>query len=257
MKEVMIITKKKPEKKLTRPLPKKAGRGMYGRITTRHRGGGHKRKLRVVDFRRDKRDIKAKVEAIEYDPNRTAHLALLCYEDGEKRYILAPAGLKVGDEVVAGEKAKVKIGNSLPLKNIYVGTFVHNIELVSGKGGQIARSAGGAAQVLAKESGYVHLKMPSGEIRKVREECFATVGQVGRAELRTVKLRKAGQKRWRGIRPAVRGVAMDPGSHPHGGGEGRSGIGMPSPKSPWGKKTLGKKTRKKKLSDKYIIKRRK
>lgn len=253
---VTAVNKKKPEKRLTRPLLPKAGRGMYGRITTRHQGGGHKRKLRVIDFRREKRDILARVEAIEYDPSRTAHIALLVYADGAKSYILAPVGLKVGDEVVAGAQAKVKIGHTLPLKKIHAGTFVHNVELVAGKGGQMARSAGGSAQILAKEGDYVHLKLPSGEVRKVRGDCLATVGQVSRAELRTIKLRKAGQKRWRGIRPAVRGVAMDPRSHPHGGGEGRSGIGMPSPKSPWGKKTLGKKTRKKKPSDKYIIKRR-
>lgn len=251
------VTKKKPERSLTKSLSRKAGRGMYGHITTRHQGGGHKRKLRVVDFKRDKQSVEARVGAIEYDPNRTAHLALLYYKDGEKRYILAPVGLKVGDRVLAGEKATVKVGNALPLKNIPPGTFVHNVELTPGKGGQVARGSGGAAQIMARAEGFIHLKMPSGEIRKVREECFATVGQVGRVELRTIKLYKAGQRRWRGIRPAVRGVAMDPDSHPHGGGEGRSGIGMPSPKSPWGKKTLGKKTRKKKLSDKYIIKRRK
>lgn len=253
-----VLAKKKPEKSLTKPTFQKAGRGMYGRITTRHQGGGHKRKLRVIDFKRDKRDIKARVRAIEYDPGRSAHIALLYYVDGEKRYVLSPVGLKIGDEVMAGEKAKVKVGNALPLGSIPSGSFVHNVELTPGKGGQIARSAGGAAQVMTKEGGYVHLKMPSREIRKVKEKCYATIGQVGRAELKTLKLYKAGQSRWRGIRPSVRGVVMDPDSHPHGGGEGRSGIGMPSPKSPWGRKTLGKKTRKKKkLSDKYIIKRRK
>lgn len=252
-----VVSQKKPERKLTKPLPRKSGRGMYGRITTRHQGGGHKQNLRIIDFKRDKQGVPAHVEAIEYDPSRTAHIALVAYDDGAKRYILAPVGLKVGQEVVASEDAKFNVGNALPLKKIPGGTFVHNIELVAGKGGQIARSAGGSAQILAKEANYVHLRLPSGEVRKIRGECFATVGQVGRAELRTIKLRKAGQKRWRGIRPAVRGVAMDPDSHPHGGGEGRSGIGMPSPKSPWGKKTLGKKTRKKKSSDRYIIKRRK
>jgi large subunit ribosomal protein L2 len=229
---------------------------MYGRITTRHRGGRHKRKLRIIDFKRDKHGIPGHVEAIEYDPGRTANIALVVYDDGAKRYILAPVGLKVGQEVVASEAAKFKVGNALPLKKIPAGTIVHNIELVAGKGGQLARSAGGAAQILTKEENYVHLRLPSGEVRKVRGECFASVGQVGRTELRTTKLRKAGQKRWRGIRPTVRGVVMDPDSHPHGGGEGRSGIGMSSPKSPWGKKTLGKKTRKKKPSDRYIIKRR-
>jgi len=251
------LSKKEPEKNLLQPLKKSGGRGMYGQITVRHRGGGHKRMLRIIDFKRDKRDIPARVLAIEYDPNRTAHIALLQYDDGEKRYILAPKGLKVGDKVVAGENVRPEVGNALPLKKIPLGTFVHNIELIPGRGGQIARSAGTAAQILAREAGFVHLKMPSGEIRKIREECFATVGQVGREEKRSIKLRKAGQKRWLGFRPEVRGVAMDPGSHPHGGGEGRSGVGMPSPKSPWGKRTLGKKTRKKKLSDKYIIKRRK
>ena len=250
------LSTKKPEKNLVRPLKKSGGRGMYGHITVRHRGGGHKRRLRIVDFKRDKRDIPARVLAIEYDPSRTAHLALLQYDDGEKRYILAPKGLSVGDKVIAGKKVKPDIGNALPLKNIPPGTFVHNVELVPGKGGQIARSAGTSAQILSRQEGYVHLKMPSGEIRKIRDECFATVGQVGREEKRSVKLRKAGDKRHLGFRPAVRGVVMDPGSHPHGGGEGRSGIGLPSPKTPWGKKTLGKKTRKKKLSDKYIIKRR-
>jgi len=252
------IVKFAPEKNLTRSFSRKAGRGMYGQITTRHRGGEHKKKLRTIDFKRNKKDVKAKVVAIEYDPNRSAYIALLIYTDGEKRYILAPTGLKVGDVLIAGEKVEVKVGNALLLKYIPVGTFVHNIELIPGKGGQISRSAGGAAQVLAKEKGFVHLKMPSGEVRKIEEECFATIGQVGREELRTVKLRKAGQKRWRGIRPTVRGTAMDPHSHPHGGGGGgKKGIGMPSPKTPWGKKTLGKKTRKKKISDKYIIKRRK
>jgi large subunit ribosomal protein L2 len=247
----------KPEKSLTTFLPKKSGRGMYGRITTRHRGGRHRRKLRIVDFRRDKKDIPAKVVAIEYDPNRTVDIALLNYSDGEKRYILAPVDLKVGDEVISGEKVEIRAGNAMPLEQIPVGSFVHNIELIAGKGGQVGRSAGSAAQILAKEKDFVHLKLPSGEARKINRKCFATIGQLGKAELRTIKLGKAGRKRWKGFRPAVRGVAMEPSSHPHGGGEGRSGIGMPSPKTPWGKKTLGKKTRKKRLSDKYIIKRRK
>lgn len=251
------MRKAKSKKSLTVSLSKKSGRGMYGRITTRHHGGRHKRNLRIIDFRRDKRDIPAKVAAIEYDPNRTVDIALLNYTDGEKRYILAPLGLKVGDEVISGEKVEVKVGNAMPLGQISIGTIVHNIELMAGKGGQIGRSAGSATQTLVKEKDFVHLKLPSGEIRKVDKKCFATIGQLGKVELKSIKLGKAGRKRWRGFRPSVRGVVMDPRSHPHGGGEGRSGIGMPSPKSPWGKKTLGKKTRKKKLSDKYIIKRRK
>lgn len=251
------MRKVKSEKSLTTSLSKKSGRGMYGRITTRHRGGRPKRRLRIIDFKRDKFAIPARVAAIEYDPNRTVEIALLNYADGEKRYILAPLGLKVGNEVISGKGVEVKIGNAMPIGQIPVGASVHNIELVVGKGGQIGRSAGSATQILAKEKGFVHLKLPSGEIRKVGKECLATIGQLGKVERKTIKLGKAGQKRWRGVRPSVRGVAMDPRSHPHGGGEGRSGIGMPSPKSPWGKPTLGKKTRRKKLSDKYIIKRRK
>jgi large subunit ribosomal protein L2 len=249
--------KAKSETNLTISLPRKSGRGMYGRITARHRGGRHKRKFRIIDFRRDKRNIPAKVMAIEYDPNRTVDIAFLNYADGEKRYILAPEGLKVGDEVISGEKIEAKVGNAMTLGQIPVGLSVHNIELIAGKGGQIGRSAGSAAQILAKEKEFVHLKLPSGEVRKVSKKCFATIGQLGKTGLKTMKLGKAGRKRWKGFRPAVRGVAMDPHSHPHGGGEGRSGIGMPSPKTPWGKKTLGKKTRKKKPSEKYIIKRRK
>lgn len=252
------LTKAKPEKRLKKILPKHAGRNASGKITVRHRGGRQKRFLRQIDFKREKYDILAKVVSLEYDPNRGADIALLNYADGEKRYILAPKGLKIGDKLISGEKADLKIGNALPLKKITVGTVIHNVELVPGKGGQIVRGAGTGATVQAKEGGFATIKLPSGEQRKVKLECYATLGQVSRPELKTIKLGRAGRKRLLGWRPAVRGVAMHPGAHPHGGGEGRSGIGMPSPKSPWGKKTLGKRTRKrKKYSDKLIIKRRK
>lgn len=252
------ITRSKPEKKLTKVLPKHAGRNASGKVTTRHRGGRQKRFLRLIDWKRDKHDILAKVTTIEYDPNRNANIALLTYADGEKRYIIAPVELKIGDEVISGPKAEVKVGNALPLKKIPVGTPIHNIELIPGKGAQIVRGAGTAATISAKEGGLATLKLPSGEIRKVKLGCFATVGQVGNVDVKAVKLGKAGRKRHLGFRPSVRGVAMHPGAHPHGGGEGRSGIGMPSPKSPWGKRTLGKRTRKrKKYSDKLIVKRRK
>ncbi len=245
-------------KKLKRILKKRAGRNATGKITTRHRGGREKRFLRKIDFKRDKKDIPAQVVSIEYAPNRGADIALLHYPDGEKRYILAPVGLKVDDQVVAGEKVDFKVGNALPLKRIRVGTVIHNIELIPGKGGQIVRGAGTGATIASKEKGYAIVKLPSGEQRMIKEECYATIGQVSKPELKTRKLGKAGRKRHMGIRPSVRGVAMHPGAHPHGGGEGRSPIGMPSPKSPWGKKTLGKKTRKpKKYSDKLIIKERK
>lgn len=251
------LTKAKPEKRLRKILPKKAGRNASGKVTIRHRGGRQKRFQRLVDFKRNKHDIPAKVVSIEYDPNRGADIALLVYADGEKRYIIAPEGLKISDELISGKKAEPKIGNALPLKKISVGTVIHNVELTPGKGGQIVRGAGTGATVQAKEGGFVTLKLPSSELRKVKQECFATIGQVSRPELKTIKLGKAGRKRLMGWRPAVRGVAMHPGAHPHGGGEGRSPIGMPSPKSPWGKKTLGKRTRKrKKYSDKLIIKRR-
>lgn len=256
--ETKKITKAKPEKRLRKILPKHAGRNASGKITVRHRGGRQKRFQRLVDFKRDKHNIPAKVVSIEYDPNRGADIALLTYADGEKRYIIAPKGLKIGDELISSKKAEVKIGNALPLKKIPVGTVIHNVELVPGKGGQIVRGAGTGAIVQAKEAGFATIKLPSGEQRKVKLECFASVGQVSRPELKTIKLGKAGRKRLMGWRPAVRGVAMHPGAHPHGGGEGKSPIGMPSPKSPWGKKTLGKRTRKpKKYSDKLIIKRRK
>jgi large subunit ribosomal protein L2 len=250
------ISKKGPEKKLIKGAIKKTGgRNTSGKITIRHRGGGHKRLLRVIDFKRDKRDIPGKIAAIEYDPNRRANIALIHYADGEKRYILAPIGLKIGDSLLAGEKAEIKPGNALPLKKIPVGTPIHNLELTQGKGGQLVRGAGTAALIQAKEGKFATVQLPSKEHRLISLNCYATIGQVGNEEWKTVKLGKAGRKRHMGFRPAVRGVAMHPGAHPHGGGEGRSGIGMPSPKTPWGKPTLGKKTRKaKKYSDKFIIK---
>jgi large subunit ribosomal protein L2 len=251
------ITKSTPEKGLTIRLKKHSGRNMYGRITVRHRGGGENRRIRLVDFKRDKLNVPAKVAAIEYDPNRTARLALLHYADGEKRYIVAPLGLKVGDMIVAGENADIRPGNAMPIANIPVGTLIHNIELQEGKGGQLARSAGTAAQLLAKEGQYAQVRLPSGEIRLVRRTCFATIGQVGNLDHSNVKLGKAGRKRHMGIRPAVRGSAMNPNDHPHGGGEGRQPIGMPGPKSPWGKPTRGYKTRRNKRTDKYIVRRRK
>jgi len=244
-----------PEKRLLTILSKNSGRNNRGKITVRHQGGRQKRFLRQIDFKRDKREIPGRVVSIEYDPNRSANIALICYHDGEKRYILAPKKLKVGSIVEAGEKAELKIGNSLPLKKIPLGMPIHNIELTCGKGGQLVRGAGTAGMIQAKEKGMATVKLPSGELRKIGINCYATLGQIGNIHVKDVKFGKAGRKRHLGIRPSVRGVAMDPRSHPHGGGEGRSGIGMPSPKSPWGKKTLGKKTRKKKkYSDKYIIK---
>jgi large subunit ribosomal protein L2 len=237
-------------------LSKRSGRNVHGRITVRHRGGGHKRQYRLIDFKRDKAGIPARVKSIEYDPNRSARIALLVYADGEKRYVIAPLGLQVGDTVMSGEEAEIRVGNALPLERIPLGTLVHNIELRAGRGAQIARSAGTSAQVLAKEGDYVTLRLPSGEVRLVRKECMATIGQVGNVDHGNVKLGKAGRKRWLGFRPAVRGSAMTPRDHPHGGGEGRSPIGMPSPKSPWGGKTLGKKTRRNKSTDKFIVRRR-
>jgi large subunit ribosomal protein L2 len=250
------ITKTTPERSLLLPLRRRGGRNAYGRITVRHRGGGHRRFIRVVDFKRDKHDIPARVAAIEYDPNRTARLALLFYADGEKRYIIAPLDLKVGDPVLAGSGAEIRPGNSLPIANIPVGTMIHNIELKEGKGGQLVRSAGGSAQLLAKEGDYAHIRLPSGEVRLVRQVCYATVGQVSNLDHSNIKLGKAGRKRHLGIRPTVRGSAMSPRDHPHGGGEGRQPIGLPGPKSPWGKPTLGYKTRRNKRTDKYIVRRR-
>lgn len=250
------ITKTKPEKSLVKPLRKSAGRNNYGRVTVRHRGGGHKRKIRIVDFKRDKQDVPATVAAIEYDPNRTARLALLHYADGEKRYILAPLGLKVGDTVVSGTNVDIRPGNTMPISNIPTGTLLHNIEMKVGKGGQIVRSAGSSAQLMAKEGDYAQIRLPSGEVRLIHQECCATIGQVSNVDHSNIRLGKAGRKRNMGIRPAVRGTAMNPNDHPHGGGEGRSGIGMPSPKTPWGKPTLGYKTRRNKTTNKYIVRRR-
>ncbi|HCJ56006.1 50S ribosomal protein L2 [Lutispora sp.] len=251
------ISKTEPEKSLVEIIKSKAGRNNYGKITVRHQGGGHKRKYRIIDFKRDKVDIPAKVAAIEYDPNRTANIALLNYVDGEKRYIIAPHGLKVGDTVISSENADIKVGNALSLKNIPVGTFVHNIELKAGKGGQLVRAAGNAAQLMAKEGNYAQLRLPSGEVRMIRIECKATIGQVGNLEHEIVSIGKAGRKRHMGVRPTVRGSVMNPVDHPHGGGEGKSPVGRPGPLTPWGKPALGYKTRnKKKLSNKFIVKRR-
>ncbi|MFU0799788.1 MAG: 50S ribosomal protein L2 [Xylanivirga thermophila] len=251
------VTKKAPEKSLVVTLKNTGGRNAHGHITVRHRGGGVKRKYRIIDFKRDKDGIPAKVSAIEYDPNRSAYIALLNYADGEKRYIIAPNGIKVGDTIVSGEDADIKVGNALPLKNIPVGTIIHNVELYAGNGGQLVRSAGSSAQLMAKEGNYGQIRLPSGEVRMVRLECKATIGQVGNVEHENISIGKAGRKRHMGIRPGVRGSVMNPVDHPHGGGEGRAPIGMPSPVTPWGKPTLGYKTRKKnKESDKYIVKRR-
>lgn len=253
------ITKKEPEKSLVEPIKKTGGRNVYGRITARFRGGGHKRKYRVIDFKRNKYDIPGKVSAIEYDPNRSARIALIKYPDGEKRYIIAPEGLKVGDNVIATKGvADIKPGNAMPLKNIPVGVLIHNIEMYPGRGGQIVRSAGTSAQVIGKEDELVLVKLPSGEIRYIRGECMATVGQVGNLDHENIVLGKAGRVRWMGRRPHNRGVSMNPCDHPHGGGEGKAGQGNPHPVSPWGLPTKGYKTRRgKKLSDKYIVKRRK
>ena len=250
------ITRSTPERSLLVPKRQHGGRNNQGRITVRHRGGGHRRHVRIVDFKRDKRGVPAKVASIEYDPNRSARLALLHYADGEKRYIVAPLDLQVGDTVLAGPEAEIRPGNSLPLSNIPLGTQIHNIELYEGKGGQLVRAAGTSAQVLGKEGRYAAIRLPSGEVRRVRQACYATIGEVGNPDHSNIKLGKAGRKRYLGFRPTVRGSAMSPRDHPHGGGEGRSPIGMPSPKSPWGKKTLGKKTRRNKRTDKYIIRHR-
>ncbi|MEJ2109150.1 MAG: 50S ribosomal protein L2 [Acidobacteriota bacterium] len=249
------LSKDRPLKKLTESKTRVSGRNNKGRVTIRHRGGGHKKLYRMIDFKRDKKEIPAKVVSLEYDPNRTARIALLAYADGEKRYILAPNGLAVGSSVVAGETADILVGNALPLKNIPLGTMIHNIELRKGKGGQMARSAGTAAQLLAKEAGYAQIKMPSGETRMVHLECYATIGQVGNLNSENISLGKAGRKRWLGIRPTVRGVAMNPIDHPHGGGEGRTSGGR-HPVSPWGVPTKGYKTRNNKRTQRFIIKRR-
>ncbi len=246
------ITKKEPEKNLLAPLNKSGGRNVNGRITSRRRGGGHKRRYRIIDFKRDKDNISAKVAAIEYDPNRSARIALLNYVDGEKRYILAPDKLEIGAEINSGEGSDIRPGNALKLRDIPVGTIIHNVELIPGKGGQIARSAGTMAQLLAKEGKFAHVKMPSGEVRLIRQNCKATIGQVGNIEHENITLGKAGRSRWKGRRPSVRGVVMNPHDHPHGGGEGKSPAGR-HPVTPWGKPTMGKKTRKSKKSDKKII----
>jgi large subunit ribosomal protein L2 len=250
------ITKSTPERSLLLPLRKSGGRNAHGRVTVRHRGGGHRRFIRIVDFKREKHNIPAKVSAIEYDPNRTARLALLFYADGEKRYIIAPLDLKVGDTVITGPGAEIRSGNSLPIANIPVGTLIHNIEIKEGRGAQMVRSAGGAAQLLAKEGDFAQIRMPSGEVRLIHQACYATIGQIGNLDHSNVKLGKAGRNRHKGIRPTVRGSAMSPRDHPHGGGEGRQPIGLAGPKSPWGKPTLGYKTRRNKKTDQYIVRRR-
>ena len=250
------LTKKEPERSLVEYLKKNAGRNKQGKITVRHQGGGNKVKYRIVDFKRNKDGIPAKVAAIEYDPNRTAFIALLNYADGEKRYILAPVGLKAGDTVMSGESADIKPGNALPIKNIPVGTLIHNIEIKPGKGGQLVRSAGNAAQLMAKEGAYAQIRLPSGEVRMISMEAKATIGTVGNTDHSNVRIGKAGKSRHLGIRPTVRGVVMNPNDHPHGGGEGKSPVGMPAPVTPWGKPALGLKTRKhKKYSDQFIVKR--
>ena len=251
------LSKVAPERSLLAPLNKKAGRNSYGRITVRHRGGGNRKKYRIIDFKRQKFDTPATVLTLEYDPNRSAHIALIQYEDGEKKYILAPVGLKVGDKVEAGPNADIKPGNAVPLENIPTGTFVHNVELYPGRGGQLARSAGNAAQLMAKEGGYALLRLPSGELRNVPISCMASIGQVGNTDHENVKIGKAGRTRHLGIRPTVRGSVMNPNDHPHGGGEGKAPIGRPGPVTPWGKPALGYKTRnKKKASNKMIVRRR-
>jgi large subunit ribosomal protein L2 len=250
------ITRSKPEKSLLAPLRRQAGRNNQGRITVRHRGGGAKRRLRIIDFRRDKTGVPGKVASIEYDPNRSARIALIHYADGEKRYIIWPVGVKVGDTVVAGPTAEIKPGNALPLRNIPSGTVIHNLELHKGKGAQLVRGAGGAAQLLAREGDYALVRLPSGEVRRIFAECMATIGQVGNVEHSQVKLGRAGRKRLMGRRPHVRGTVMNPRDHPHGGGEGRAPIGLPGPRSPWGKPTLGARTRRRKDTNKYIVRRR-
>ena len=250
------ITKSTPERSLTVSLGRHGGRNAYGRVTVRHQGGGHRRLVRVIDFKREKHGIPAKVAAIEYDPNRTARLALLNYADGEKRYIIAPLDLKVGDTLMSGPNAEIRPGNCLPIANIPVGTLIHNIELKAGRGGQIVRSAGGSAQLLGKEGDFAQVRLPSGEVRLIHQVCYATIGTVGNLDHSNIKLGKAGRNRHLGVRPGVRGSAMTPRDHPHGGGEGRQPIGLAGPKSPWGKPTLGYKTRRNKKSDQYIVRRR-
>jgi large subunit ribosomal protein L2 len=249
------VTRSKPERTLLAPLRKTAGRNNRGVVTTRHRGGGHKRRYRIIDFRRDKFGVAAKVESIEYDPNRSARIALVAYTDGERRYILASQGLRVGDTVMSGPTADIRTGNALPIRNIPLGTVVHNVELYPGRGGQLVRSAGLGAQLLAKEGTMAQIRLPSGEVRYIDMNCLATIGVVSNPDHANIDLGKAGRKRWLGIRPGTRGIAMDPGAHPHGGGEGRSPIGMKAPKTPWGKPALGKKTRVNKRTNKFIVRR--
>jgi large subunit ribosomal protein L2 len=250
------VTKSKPEKKLTRPMKKSGGRNSHGHITTRHIGGGHKRRYRIIDWRREKDGVPGKVAAIEYDPNRTARIALIHYADGEKRYILAPVGVAVGDVLLSGEAVDIRPGNTLPLKSIPQGTVIHNVEAQPGSGAKMIRSAGSFGQLMAKEGGYAQIRMPSGEVRQVLENCRATIGQLSNVESSSVRVGKAGKSRWRGIRPTVRGLAMNPVDHPHGGGEGKSGQGNPHPVSPWGQKTKGMKTRNNRRTDKFIVSRR-
>lgn len=250
------VTRDAPEKSLLRPLKNRAGRNFRGKITVRRRGGGHKRRYRVVDFKRDKTGVPARVDSIEYDPNRSARIALLAYADGEKRYIVAPMGLMVGNIVSSGADAEIRVGNAVPIYRIPLGTQIHNIELQPGRGGQLVRSAGTSAQLIAKEGSYAQVRLPSGEVRRVHQRCMATIGQVGNVDHGHISLGKAGRSRWLRRRPSVRGSAMDPASHPHGGGEGKSPVGMPGPKTPWGKPTLGYKTRRIKRTDKYIVRRR-
>jgi len=249
------ITRSEPERSLLTPLRSKAGRNNRGIVTMRHQGGGHKRRYRIIDFRRNKFNVVGKVDSIEYDPNRSARIALIIYTDGEKRYILAPNGLKVGDTIMSGPEADIRTGNALPIRNIPLGTMIHNVELYPGRGGQLVRSAGNAAQLLAKEGAMAQLRLPSGEVRYIDMNCLATIGEVSNPDHANINLGKAGRKRWLGIRPGSRGIAMDPSSHPHGGGEGRSPIGMKGPKTPWGKPALGKKTRRNKRTNKFIVRR--
>jgi large subunit ribosomal protein L2 len=246
----------KPQRSLLAPLKKSAGRNNQGIVTTRHRGGGHKRRYRIIDFRRDNYGVKGRIEAIEYDPNRSARIARVVYSDGERRYILAAEGLKVNDTIMSGPEAEIRAGNALPIRFIPLGTVVHNVEIYPGRGGQLVRSAGLSAQVLAKEGSMAQIRLPSGEVRYIDMNCLATIGSVSNPDHANISLGKAGRKRWLGIRPGTRGIAMDPGSHPHGGGEGRSPVGMKAPKTPWGKPALGKKTRVNKRTNKFIVRRR-
>ena len=250
------VTRTEPERSLVAPLRKQAGRNNRGRITVRHRGGGHKRRYRVIDFRRDKFGVPARVDSIEYDPNRSSRIALLVYQDGEKRYILATVGMQVGDTVMSGPTAEIRPGNALPIRQIPLGTVIHNVEIYPGRGGQLVRSAGNSAQLVAKEGTMAQVRLPSGEVRYIDVNCLATIGQVSNPDHANITVGKAGRHRWLGKRPSVRGIAMDPSSHPHGGGEGRSPIGMPGPKTPWGKPALGKKTRRRKYTNKMIVRRR-